>query len=280
MKHINLLGYTLIILLSILSLGTYYLYCQFNNQWLLPEWCFSKKTVAVKKKPPTFTSTPAISKRAIGTIRSPGLFHLKGTIKVPDSFTKFSKPVFLFPGNVQLHHKKGVVKLDNTDGSGLAGIATELNDIGLNSLSLPSQNGKPCMFDDFLDPRSIYCAEIKSIHARTILACWYLLGKGAQLILPVRRRTNFFNTGLQSDNNLEPSWWGNNNKYESPKYASQLIELFDELKKGQPSIRYSQKWECLFRNCRLKMTPISAFKKGQKDSGLSTLELPDDIQKP
>lgn len=240
-----------ILLIALIVIGLYFL--------LKP-----KKTPSTSKPP----SAPKGLKRG-------NLVLLQGKIN-SHSLKKFNPAVFLFPGNHIYHHKNGQVTLKSTEGGGLAKAATSLCHSNESVLSVATQLGHTAEnFDNQLKDNPV----ARGAFARSLMACWYLLGKGKTLVIPVRNRLKkaLFQAPIESTDDLEPSWWGGNNNNVAPLAAELLLQHINSLIAGKPSEAYVSQLNNTFNSTDMTLTPQEALDLGKKDASDHSFSLPDCI---
>lgn len=130
------------------------------------------------------------------------------------------KVVFLFPGNSG-HHGKNVTLFSIKGGAGLATAASNIGKSGYPVLSLPTTT-----MEDWANSKSQQATVQKAIED-----LYQAFGAGYSFMLPVRKHANkkYFDHGLGTDEDLEPSFWGGvqlaANKPLANHYISELNKL-------------------------------------------------------
>lgn len=194
----------------------------------------------------------------------------KDTVTDPDS-------VFVFPGNIDFHHKGGIVSLFSESGGGLAAAATELSEDNMPVLSIATQCGGPSNYDEMLESS----AGLQNIFARSILALWYLKGFGMNLVIPVREFTErYFSVPLKAVPGYEPSWWGGSNTFCSPKTSALLSATFNALYNNNPHDESFVQQLFSLTEAAFPMMPQDALLLGRSDRRDEFPILPNSISRP
>lgn len=132
------------------------------------------------------------------------------------------KVIFVFPGNPS-HHGPHVTPYTIKSGGGLAAVAQALGQAGYPTLSLPTTG----MEHSSNDPN------IEEIGKKAVDDLFKAVGEGFHIMIPVRKRTEFFPRGLIAFNGKrEPSFWGAINKQANiplAEYYLQQLELLAAL---------------------------------------------------
>lgn len=130
------------------------------------------------------------------------------------------KVVFIFPGN-NTHHTPKVNLFTVKSGGGLATVALFIGKVGYPTLSLPTTTMENWKND----------AQQQATVEKAISDIYNAIGLGYHIMLPVRKhkKTNYFDEGLEIDNNLEPSFWGGHLPAANPELAAHYLCQLNKL---------------------------------------------------
>ncbi len=162
------------------------------------------------------------------------LIYLKGTVNVQTFEQKCKETdlnpaevVFLFPGNSS-HHSEDNTLFSIKIGEGLAKAARLIGQKGYPTLSIPTTS---------MELWSSSLAQQVVVH-KAIQDLYRALGAGFSFILPVRDHTPvykriketqyYFDTGLNFNSGLEPSFWGGIQSQANAPLAKHYIESLNE----------------------------------------------------
>ena len=172
------------------------------------------------------------------------------------------KIVFIFPGNTGFHHVNGAPLYSNSVwGAGLAAAADTLAKQGYPTLSLPTSG-----------MTGLDSATEKNLAERAMSDLYRAVGAGYSLALPVRTYASsvkkFFTSPLKNTNNLEPSFWGQNNTQTDPVLADYYIKQLDQL---HTFINSNAATQAAFLANAANQVFANAYKQGQLDATTPTV---------
>ncbi len=165
------------------------------------------------------------------------------------------KTVFIFPGNGG-HHSSSHNLYSFKSGGGLAIPAGQLGRLGRPVLSLPTTGMGN--YGQSASTRSIvHCA---------IADLWRAMGAGYDLLIPVRTHNNstYFDNSLNTDDNVEPNFWGQNLKTPNKALATFYITELDRIHDFNAVINSITEGQYLSKLQKTRPELFKAYMDGKK----------------